>query len=65
MTKVSVTNHNLKVLQFLLNEGMLSENYLSVATDICLHQARANLEKKLDTHFSQSAFDDAICAEVV
>jgi len=64
MTKVNVTNHNLKVLQFLFNEGMLSESYLSTITDICLCQAKANLEKEMNTKISQSAFDKRICAEV-
>lgn len=65
MTKVNVTNHNLKVLQFLLDAGLISENYLSVTAHICLCQAKTNLEKEMGTYLSQSAFDDAICAEVV
>lgn len=65
MTKVKVTNNNLKILQFLLDEGVLSENYLSVTTDICLRQARVNLEKEMNTKINQSAFDARIRAEVI
>ena len=65
MTKVNVTNHNLKVLQFLLNEGILSESYLHVTTDICLHQAKANLEKEMHTHYDPASFNEIIRAEVV
>jgi hypothetical protein len=65
MTKVKVTNHNLKILQFLLDEGMISEGFLSVTADLCLRQAKANLEKELNTRFDQSAFDEKIRAEVV
>ena len=65
MTKIKTTNHNLKILQFLLDEGMISENYLSTITDICLHQAKANFEKEMNTKINQSAFDARICAEVM
>lgn len=65
MTKVKVTNNNLKILQFLLDEGLLSESYLSVTTDICLRQARANLEKAMNTKINQSAFDARIRTEVI
>lgn len=64
MSKVNVTNHNLKVLQFLLNEGLLSEGFLSTSTDICLRQARFTLEKEMNTKINQSAFDARIRAEV-
>ena len=64
MSKINVTNHNLKVLQFLLNEGMISEGFLSVTADLCLRQARANLEKEMNTKINQSAFDARIRAEV-
>lgn len=64
MSKVKVTNHNLKILQFLLNEGMISEGFLSVTTDICLRQARFTLEKEMNTKINQSAFDARIRAEV-
>lgn len=65
MTKVNVTNPNLKVLQFLFNEGMLSEIYLSTITDICLRQAKANFEKEMNTKINQSAFNERIRKEVV
>lgn len=65
MTKVNVTNHNLKVLQFLLNEGILSESYLHVTTDICLNQARKNFEKEMLTRYDPSLFNEIIRAEVV
>jgi hypothetical protein len=65
MTKVEVTNHNLKILQFLLDEGALSKTYLSITTDICLRQAKANLEKEMKTCINQSEFDEAIRAEVI
>ena len=64
MSKVNVTNHNLKILQFLLNEGLLSEGFLSTSTDICLRQARFTLEKEMNTKINQSAFDARIRAEV-
>ena len=64
MTKVNVTNNNLKILQFLLNEGLLSEGFLSTSTDICLRQARFTLEKEMNTKINQSAFDARIRAEV-
>jgi len=64
MSKVNVTNHNLKVLQFLLNEGLLSEGFLSTSTDICLRQARFTLEKEMNTKIDQSAFDARVRAEV-
>jgi len=64
MTKVKVTNHNLKILQFLLDEGMISEGFLSTSTDICLRQARFTLEKEMNTKIDQSAFDARIRAEV-
>lgn len=65
MTKVKVTNHDLRVLQFLLDEGVLSEQYLSVVTDICLNKAKENLEKEMNTHFSQIEFNKRVRAEVV
>jgi hypothetical protein len=64
MTKVNVTNNNLKILQFLLNEGLLSEGFLSTSTDICLRQARFTLEKEMNTKIDQSAFDARVRAEV-
>jgi len=65
MTKVKVTNHNLKILQFLFDGDMISESYLSTITDICLRQAKVSLEKEMNTKINQSAFDASIRAEVV
>lgn len=65
MTKVKITNHDLRVLQFLLDEGVLSERFLSTVTDICLNQAKENLEKEMNTRFSQAEFNKRVRAEVV
>ena len=65
MTKVKITNHDLRVLQFLLDEGVLSEQFLSTVTDICLNKAKENLEKEMNAHFSQTEFNKRVRAEVV
>jgi lipopolysaccharide biosynthesis glycosyltransferase len=65
MTKVKITNHDLRVLQFLLDEGVLPEQYLSVVTDICLNEAKENLEKEMNAHLSQTEFNKRVRAEVV
>jgi hypothetical protein len=43
-------NKNLKILEFLLKENFISENYLATVIDICVRQAKAQIEKEYDCY---------------
>ena len=47
-------NHDLRVIQFLLDSGWLTENYVKTVTDICLLQARDAAIQEADGHFVSS-----------
>ena len=45
MQIVKVKNHDLKIIQAILDANLISERYVQTVTDICLRQAISTLEK--------------------
>lgn len=55
-----MNNRNLRIIQFLLNEKLLTDSYVKTVTDICILQARDTLEKELGYKIETDVFKEEI-----
>lgn len=53
-------DHNLRIIQFLLNEKLLADSYVKTVTDICILQAKNTLEKELGYEIETDVFKEEI-----
>lgn len=55
-----MNNRSLRIIQFLLNEKLLTDSYVKTVTDICILQARDTLEKELGYKIETDIFKEEI-----
>ena len=55
-----MNNKNLRIIQFLLNEKLLTDSYVKTVTDICILQAKNALEKELGYEIETDVFKKEI-----
>lgn len=55
-----MNNRSLRIIQFLLNEKLLTDSYVKTVTDICILQARDTLEKDLGYKIETDVFKEEI-----
>lgn len=55
-----MNNRSLRIIQFLLNEKLLTDSYVKTVTDICILQARDTLEKELGYKIETDVFKEEI-----
>lgn len=55
-----MNNRSLRIIQFLLNEKLLTDSYVKTVTDICILQARDALEKELGYEIETDVFKEEI-----
>lgn len=53
-------NHDLRVIQFLLDSGWLSEKYVEVVTDICLLKARESAIEETQHYIGSETFKEIV-----
>lgn len=59
-----MNNKNLRIIQFLLNEKLLTDSYVKTVTDICILQAKNALEKELGYEIDSEGFKKEIYRSV-